>query len=335
MEGKVRSCLVLFFMLGLSFRGFAQQELLINSPIYQVEKIKTSSVKTIIKGDMKSLRLGDQLEYRDELNQVCRGFVESITQGYATLSLPDRHCVDKGMIKTGALMKLVSKSNLSRASSDERIAEPIAKGTNLILRDNNKLPTINEMWYILWGFGLSQESETYGSGLISNMTQSRNMTSGINGDLGVYWPSTNHKRMYGLIVNFSSSYSLPNPEGQADRHREGLEDEVSFSSASHLSIDEDAFSLSVHHFFGKNIGDGWFLRGDIGVTNADVYYVINKGGQTVAKSENKDGYGLLFGGGYALRFGKETRLLFGLYASSKQFDSENLVRVQGNISLLF
>ena len=153
MEGRVRSCLVLFFMLGLSFRCFAQQELLINSPIYQVEKVKTSSVKTIIKGDMKNLSLGDQLEYRDELNQVCRGFVESITQDYATLSLPDLHCMDKGIIKTGALMKLVSKPNLSRTSSYTESAEPVTpKNTSLTLQNNNKLPTINEAWYILWNF---------------------------------------------------------------------------------------------------------------------------------------------------------------------------------------
>ena len=83
---------------------------------------------------------------------------------------------------------------------------------------------------------------------------------------------------------------------------------------------------------GGNIGDGWFLRGDLGLATSSTSLLID---HRLIDLENKSGVGTLFGGGYSMGIGRETRALFGLYTSVRQFRDEGFINIQAHISILF
>lgn len=109
--------------------------------------------------------------------------------------------------------------------------------------------------------------------------------------LGFYWPLSGNKTMIGFVFNTAG-------------------DSIEYTNGAETTVTTSMLGFSAHHFFGENIGDGWFVRGDVGLARAsididNVYYDLD---------ETTDfGLGLLVGGGYAMPIGEETRLLLGLY----------------------
>jgi hypothetical protein len=156
------------------------------------------------------------------------------------------------------------------------------------------LKTINENWYTLWGLGFSGTS--YSGELGDAYKADENLAGADRGPtvnidlLGFYWPLQNHKTMLGFILN-----------GAGDIIEIGTYEE---------SLYTYLLGFSAHHFFGANIGDGWFLRGDAGLAWSRID--IDSGSLHADKS-SKSKLGIMIGGGYGFALGRETRLLLGLY----------------------
>jgi hypothetical protein len=157
------------------------------------------------------------------------------------------------------------------------------------------LPTINEDWYTLWGLGLAKSAY---SGDLGDAYEHQASLSGshrslqMSADLfGFYWPLEGHQTMIGVILSDNS-------------------DTIKFSDGHISRLTTSLLAFSTHHFFGKNIGDGWFVRGDIGVASANIH--IKDGTNTYDKGSDTP-IGVQFGGGYGFAIGAETRLLVGLY----------------------
>lgn len=157
------------------------------------------------------------------------------------------------------------------------------------------LPTINESWYTLWGLGFSGASY---SGDLGDAYEKLADTPGVDENsgvaldlLGFYWPLAGHKTMIGFVINGSSS-------------------SVDDNLGDKLTLTTSQISFSTHHFFGKNIGHGWFVRGDIGFVRGSITVLDNN---ITAEQSSDSKLGVLFGGGYGFSMGKETRFLLGLY----------------------
>lgn len=158
-------------------------------------------------------------------------------------------------------------------------------------------PSRNENWYTLWGFGFS--SAKYADKdqkVLDGLTNVTRTT--VNVDvLGFYWPFNTHRTMQGVILNsVSDSFS---------------------DSSGRLTLSQSLIAYSVHHFFGQNIGDGWFLRGDIGIAQYSISFSNTSGSySTTARSES--GSGVLLGAGYAWPISMETRFLLTASIASRK-----------------
>ena len=99
-----------------------------------------------------------------------------------------------------------------------------------------------------------------------------------------------------------------------------------------MTIYQYLYSYSIHHFFGKNIGDGWFLRGDLGISK----FSLNIDTTTLKYSDDTNtGTGALFGGGYAIPASPEARVLFGAYLTSRKAEEEQMTSVNFTAGMLF
>lgn len=72
------------------------------------------------------------------------------------------------------------------------------------------------------------------------------------------------------------------------------------------------YSASMQYYF-KSIGDGLFLRGDVGMSRG---VITDSSGDALATSD--PGMGFLLGAGYALPISSETSILF--YAAYRQYE---------------
>lgn len=154
------------------------------------------------------------------------------------------------------------------------------------------LPSKNEDWYTLWGFGFSSVSYSGNLGdAYETLGDAYDRSSTVNADLfGFYWPSLTPNTIMGVNLNIAAD-SI-----------EGLN--VDAALRTYL------LAFSTYHFFGTNIGDGWFVRGDVGFTHYNVEF---KAGVTDLNKSSDRELGIMFGGGYAFAISDETRVLFGLY----------------------
>ena len=123
-----------------------------------------------------------------------------------------------------------------------------------------KLPTINESWYIFFDTGVISSSS---SGEVERRREDINKVStgndgktmgGLNLSLAFYFPANGHKTMFGPSFSFgASSYNVVNESSQ--------EFDISNSHAD--------LAFSIQHYFGVNIGSGFFIRGDAGLSRVN------------------------------------------------------------------
>lgn len=119
------------------------------------------------------------------------------------------------------------------------------------------LPTVNEDWYFYFDAGLI--FDTYGGDIGQTTEDIEKNDSGSDGttpggfatSVGFYFPFNNHKTMMGPIL--SLGYSTWEIENSHDQEFE-------------MYTKRYDASFSMQHFFGRNIGHGFFLRGDAGVS---------------------------------------------------------------------
>ena len=274
---------------------------------YEIEKTNTAKTRVIVKGVMKNVSEGLVLEFTDEFQEPCRGEVIQVNEDSAVVDVSS--CANKKAIKAGVFM---APSQAKPESYLGDRSEP-AKPSRM---DSSSLASANESWYTLWGLGLSRATyEDPIDGILDDLEDADGVDRiTINLDfLGFYWPDPNYKTMYGVIIN-------------------AVNDQFTDSIGDTFSILQYTIGFSVHHFFGTNIGDGWFVRGDIG----PAFYVIDLDTNSGDFRDDSDfGYGLLAGGGYALPIGSETRMLFGSYLAYRSADSDDITTLNFSVSFLF
>lgn len=165
--------------------------------------------------------------------------------------------------------------------------------------DNNKHAAGIESWYAYWAIGLSDNQYPGSLDAVINAAES---TPGVTRTqlaidmLGFYWP-INNKTTLGFVIS-----------GSADR----LED----SYGNYVQLNHYLYGLSSMYFFGKRIGDGFYVRGDAGIAKISM-------DSSIGSATSNNGSGILLGVGYAWPISNETRILVGLTTSSYSVESEN------------
>lgn len=293
---KVLFCaLVIFYMSVANAQG-------INS--YKVEKANSDHSRIILSGGVNDVEIGTVLEHNDEFGETCRGEVVKVSQ--ATFVADISRCKSPQKVKVGESMSLVEE----KAPTGVVVPEFSEKSG-----DDVELPSRNESWYALWGFGFSGVSYEDPTEAAVNELEAapgvHRLT--INIDIfGFYWPTSNHKSMYGLVVN-SVTDRFVGPGGT-------------------LTFLQYTLGFSFYSFFGQNVGDGWFLRGDVG----PAWYRVEVDTTGLKHEESSDiGVGVLGGGGYSFVIGDETRMPLGFYVTHRAAEGESAVSANLTLSLLF
>ncbi|MBL7666282.1 MAG: hypothetical protein JNM93_14190 [Bacteriovoracaceae bacterium] len=171
--------------------------------------------------------------------------------------------------------------------------------------------TPKENWYTLWGAGMTgtlYDDENVNDAIDELQDIDDVERTTINADLfGFYWPvDMEHQTMMGFIIH-------------------GTNDSFDGDGVT-FDVSQTLYAFSTIAFLGKQIGHGWYLRGDIGVARGKVDI------DTTLVDYNKtfNGYGFLGGAGHGWKIANDTRFLIGLYFS--RFNLEDDFKTS-NISL--
>lgn len=157
-----------------------------------------------------------------------------------------------------------------------------------------------ESWYTYWAIGLANPDYP---GTLNSDINTLDSIPGVNRTktgydmFGFYWPHQNND-MLGFVVS-----------GASDR----LEDSLN----NYIQINQYLYSFSAMRFFGKEIGDGFYVRGDIGLAKANID--TNFAGSATSNT----GTGFLLGLGYAIPVSEQSRFMFGISLSHKSIESES------------
>lgn len=106
--------------------------------------------------------------------------------------------------------------------------------------------------------------------------------------LGIYMPVVDERTVVGVVMKLS------------DRRNE-----VDADNSYKARLSQSHYGASMMHFFGREIGDGFFLRGDAGVSSL----VFENTDQN--QKEQGTGAGILLGLGYGMPVSREGRVLLG------------------------
>ncbi|MEQ1665883.1 MAG: hypothetical protein ABL927_10960 [Bdellovibrionales bacterium] len=268
---------------------------------YKVNSVNEQFTRVIIDVPHSDLKDGDYLQFKDSYEDLCTGKI--INNKTQTAVVDISKCNNKKEIKIGVLFSKFSGTPNTELPPQNQ-SNPPKKSSGV---------TADEDWYTLWGLGISGIS--YSDKSLQAAVDIMDRTPGIdhsasNFDLfGFYWPMADRKSMQGFIINvLSDSFTAGNES---------------------LTIDQNLYAYSYHKFYGANIGDGWFLRGDIGL----VKDIVEVKGTLAFTSTSKTGFGVLAGGGYGWGIGTDTRMLLGLYVSSRK--ASNIASSASNIGFSF
>ncbi len=275
-----------------------------NAQEFKVEKISASKNRALLKGNLGTLKFNTPLVFKDEFGEECVGRILRTKNDQITVDISS--CDNASNVKEGSIFKVGTGTVAASPTQTQPTTTQAVRTT----------PTIDEDWYTLWGLGFS--SVRYGDDQLQDAVDNLEDTSGvdrgtINLDLlGFYWPHADKKSMSGFIIN-SIGDTFTGPGGD-------------------MTISQALYAYSFHHFFGANIGDGWFLRGDIGLAK----FSINVDTTTLNVNDSSDwGWGVLGGGGYAFAIGTETRMLLGAYYSHRKADEDTAGTLNVTLGFLF
>ncbi len=171
-----------------------------------------------------------------------------------------------------------------------------------------------EDWYTYWSFGFS--SNSYPGGLDS-VLDALEAQPGVDRTeialdmFGFYWPLQD-KVNIGFVIS-SSADAFTTPVGD-------------------LQINQHLYAASVMKFFGKETGDGLFLRGDLGFAESSISADTLVGSLTATSDT---GLGLLLGIGYGVPVSEESRVLLSVNVSNKDIEGDNWSAVTFNIGGLW
>lgn len=158
-----------------------------------------------------------------------------------------------------------------------------------------------EEWYTYWAIGPANHN--YGGDLdaamdaVDSLPGIERTETGID-MFGFYWPYDNNTMM-GFVIS-----------GSFDR----LEDNF----GDYIQLNQYLYGFSTMHFLGREIGDGFYLRGDIGFAKM----VLSDSFGTDIGSDT--GTGFLLGAGYSWPLSEQSRIMLGIGLSSKKIEGDNI-----------
>lgn len=278
---------------------------------YEVAEVDQGNKKiaVILNATDKELVKGQALIAKfDDL--TCKFDFESINKDKKLIYLDASTCPFLGKIKAGQVLE---ESAFNHAQANE---EKEAKTEEGVTSEESQLKRINESWYFYFGFGLgaatysNDEVDRALNDLVDNEGYERT-TIGLD-LLGFYFPFKDQRSAYGFVMSGASDYYT--------------------KGRSELRISQYQYSFSVMKFFGVNIGDGFFIRTDLGA----VRYNVEAKESAYSYNETSDwGYGFLFGLGYGVAATKETSLLLTLNVASRRVDDSGIVTALFGLGFLF
>lgn len=176
---------------------------------------------------------------------------------------------------------------------------------NRIVGDAN-LKVEGRKYYSYWGVGFSQEAIPQ----IAASSKDGVAKGSVSADLlGFYWPVGDPHMVIGIISN-----------GALDANQ---------LSAAEFDVTRFSTSGSVLYFPQGGVGDGLFLRGDLGLSGNRLQ-TLN--GDSVT---TKLGVGLLLGLGYAVPIANGTTLMLGGTVNVRRVGSENYGGLGLTVGTLF
>lgn len=276
------------------FGGVAQAKL-------TVEKVNSDKTRVHLVGDTATPSAKSTLVHTDEFEVACRASIVKLEPKRIIADISG--CKNAKGIKAGDVFMVGSAT---ASSAGAAYTKPNPEGN----------PSANEDWYTLWAFGFG--SVDYSDDELNDAFDEADNAAGVDRSklafdfLGFYWPHAGHKSMSGFVISTFSD-SLDGPGGT-------------------LSINQYTYSYSYHQFFGANIGDQWFWRGDIGLSRAVV--TVDTASFDISE-DTKVKLGGLLGGGYGWAIGAETRMLLGAYLAFRQLDDESSRDFSARLGFLF
>ena len=166
------------------------------------------------------------------------------------------------------------------------------------------LPSIaaadREDWYFMFNFGFADHNHP---GDIDAAFDALETIPGVDRIeiamdlLGFYWPIAEQDTIIGFVINSSS-------------------DNLSDDFGNDLSLNTYMYSVSGIHYFGQEIGDGFFVRGDFGIAYAEI-------DSNFGTAESDSGTGFLIGAGFALPVSSQSRLIFGINMADRSIEGES------------
>lgn len=171
-----------------------------------------------------------------------------------------------------------------------------------------------EDWYTYWSFGFS--SNDYPGWLDStiNALEAQPGVSRVEmaiDMLGFYWPLQDKLNLGFVISGTADSFVTP---------------------TGNMQVNQYLYGASVMKFFGRETGDGLFLRGDLGFTKAVIITDTAFGSSTSASDM---GTGFLLGVGYGIPVSEESRILLSVNISNKDIEGESWSSISFNIGGLW
>ena len=170
-----------------------------------------------------------------------------------------------------------------------------------------------ERWYTLWNIGYGQNGYPLELEEFLDDMDVEHPTGTTADVLGFYVP-LGEQTLIGTIINGSGDvYKWKNSKTEIDIY---------------LYI----WGASLIHFPNAKIGDGGFLRADVGAAFGSVE-VVQDGEELESRSDI--GIGILAGGGYAYPIMEGTRLMGGLQFALRRIEKDHYISVGLTLGALF
>lgn len=170
-----------------------------------------------------------------------------------------------------------------------------------------------EDWYTFWSFGFAnhQYAEPFESAMDRLEALPGVSRTEIAIDmLGFYWPvGDQSKTIAGFVIN-----------GSADRLNDSFD---------HIQLNQYLYGASIMHFFGREPGDGLFVRGDIGVAKL----LLSDSFGTNLTSDS--GSGFVIGIGYGIPVSAESRLILSVTSANRSVEGDDYKAIAFNIGGLW
>lgn len=194
-----------------------------------------------------------------------------------------------------------------------RVAATVAIFLTLFLSDIAQAAL--ESWYSYWGIGWT--SNSYPDELpdvVNDFKDNPGTNTSYSACMdvfGTYWPLQNRKSIVGAVLNIAADrYSLDGEWLQQNFYLLGL---------------------SAMHFFGPEIGAGFFLRADAGIALNYYYSSLDK------SDSSKIGYGGLVGIGYGIPiyFYRQERILLNMNYTWRLVEEDDSTSLGISVGMLF